>query len=120
MLVYPLFGSSAPADRQHFIRACDADGDDRRSSSQTHGADPAAVAATLALLVGGAMIAASLLRLGFLANFISLPVLIGFMAGVGIVIVVGQLKSLLGVQIESKTTLGTLLELPACCRRRMH
>jgi MFS superfamily sulfate permease-like transporter len=52
------------------------------------------------------------LRLGFLANFISKPVLVGFEAGIGIVILVGQLKSVLGVHVTSKTTVGTLLELP--------
>ncbi len=112
MLVYPLLGSSrllivSTSSSLAMLTATAA-----AQVSQAHGVEPAAVAATLALLVGGVMIAASVLRLGFLANFISLPVLIGFMAGVGIVIIVGQLKSLLGVQIESKTTLGTLLELP--------
>jgi len=77
------------------------------------GADPRAVAAMLALLVGAILVVARVLRLGFLANFISLPVLVGFQAGVGVVIVVGQLKSVLGVHVTSSTTLGTLAELPA-------
>ncbi len=66
-------------------------------------ADPAlliAAASTLALLVGGFLVVAGLLRLGFLANFISDPVLTGFKAGVGLVIVVGQVPKLLGVHIE--------------------
>jgi MFS superfamily sulfate permease-like transporter len=50
--------------------------------------------------------------LGFLANFISKPVLIGFEAGVGVVILIGQLKSVLGVHVASQSTIGTLLELP--------
>lgn len=112
MLVYPLLGSSrllivSTSSSLAMMTAAAA-----AALTQTHGAEPAAIAATLALLVGGVLLAASVLRLGFLANFISLPVLIGFQAGVGIVIVVGQLKSLLGVQVASKTTLGTLLELP--------
>jgi sulfate permease, SulP family len=37
---------------------------------------------------------------------------VGFKAGVGVVIVIGQLKSVLGVSVTSKTTIGTLLELP--------
>ncbi len=68
------------------------------------GADPAhlmAAAATLALLVGGFLLAAGLLRLGFLANFISDPVLTGFKAGIGLVIVVDQVPKLLGVHIEA-------------------
>lgn len=112
MLVYPLLGSSrllivSTSSSLAMMTAAAV-----AALTQTHGAEPAAIAATLALLVGGVLLAASLLRLGFLANLISLPVLIGFQAGVGIVIIVGQLKSLLGVQVASKTTLGTLLELP--------
>ena len=56
--------------------------------------------ATLALLVGLVLIAASVLRLGFVANFISDPVLTGFKAGIGIVIVLDQLPKLLGVHIQ--------------------
>jgi sulfate permease, SulP family len=66
-------------------------------------ADPAhlmGAAATLALLVGGFLIVAGLFRLGFLANFISDPVLTGFKAGVGLLIVVDQVPKLLGVHIE--------------------
>ncbi|RPI64164.1 MAG: SulP family inorganic anion transporter, partial [Lysobacterales bacterium] len=112
MLVYPLLGSSrllivSTSSALAMLTATAA-----ALVSQSNGAEPAAVAPTLALLVGGVLLAASVLRLGFLANFISLPVLIGFQAGVGIVIIVGQLKSLFGVQVESKSTLGSLLELP--------
>jgi sulfate permease, SulP family len=66
-------------------------------------ADPAhlmAAASTLALLVGGFLILAGLLRLGFLANFMSDPVLTGFKAGVGLIIMVDQVPKLLGVHIE--------------------
>jgi sulfate permease, SulP family len=65
--------------------------------------DPAqllAAAATLALLVGVILILAGILRLGFLANFISDPVLTGFKAGIGLVIVVDQVPKLLGVHLE--------------------
>ena len=51
----------------------------------------------LTLMVGGFLILASLLRLGFIANFISEPVLIGFKAGIGIVIVLDQLSKILGI-----------------------
>ena len=52
--------------------------------------------ATLTLLVGAMLCLASLLRLGFIANFISEPVLIGFKAGIGIVIVLDQLPKQIG------------------------
>jgi SulP family sulfate permease len=66
------------------------------------GGDPVALMAAacgLALLVGGFLVASGLLRLGFLANFISDPVLTGFKAGVGLVIVVDQVPKLLGVHV---------------------
>src|SRR5438309_3586589 len=58
-----------------------------------------AAGATLAVLVGAMLIAASVLRLGFIANFISDPVLAGFKAGIGLVIVVDQVPKLLGFHI---------------------
>ena len=70
-------------------------------------------AITLAFLVGAFLLLASLLRLGFLANFISLPVLTGFKAGIGVVIFVSQLGKVLGLSIPSGlsvlATLRTIL-----------
>ncbi len=63
-------------------------------------AEPAALvaaSATLAVLTGLVLLAARLLRLGFVANFISEPVLTGFKAGIGLVIVLDQAPKLLGV-----------------------
>jgi sulfate permease, SulP family len=75
-----------------------------------------AAAATLALLVGGFLILAGVLRLGFLANFISDPILTGFKAGVAVVILVGQVPKLLGVHIDKgrffQTVLATLEHIP--------
>jgi len=62
--------------------------------------DLATAAATLTLLTGVILVVAGLLRLGFVANFISEPVLVGFKAGIGIVIVVDQLPKLLGIHFE--------------------
>lgn len=65
--------------------------------------DAAAVmraSATLTLLTGLILVAAAVLRLGFVANFISEPVLVGFKAGIGIVIVFDQVPKLLGIHIE--------------------
>jgi sulfate permease, SulP family len=66
------------------------------------GADPAAhlrALATLTLLVGAILILAGILRLGFVANFISEPVLVGFKAGIGVVIILDQIPKLLGFHI---------------------
>jgi SulP family sulfate permease len=63
---------------------------------------PLTAAATLSVLVGAMLLLARILRLGFLANFISDPVLTGFKAGVGLVIVVDQLPKLLGIHIHKE------------------
>src|SRR6185436_4617062 len=60
----------------------------------------AAATATLAVLVGAILLVARAFRLGFLANFISDPVLTGFKAGIGFVIVVDQVPKLLGIHIH--------------------
>ena len=58
--------------------------------------------ATLAALTGAMLILAGLLRLGFVANFISTPVLTGFKAGIGLVIVLDQVPKLLGIHIDKQ------------------
>ena len=66
-------------------------------------ADPArllAATATLTLLVGVILMLAAVLRLGFVANFISTPVLVGFKAGIAIVIIVDQVPKLLGLHFD--------------------
>ncbi|KAB2889810.1 MAG: SulP family inorganic anion transporter [Desulfobulbaceae bacterium] len=64
--------------------------------------DPARLltaAVTLTALVGVILLLAAALRLGFVANFISTPVLTGFKAGIGLVIVLDQMPKLLGLHI---------------------
>ena len=56
-----------------------------------------ALTVTLALTTGLLALAAGLLRLGFVANFISEPVLKGFIVGLALTIIVGQIPKLLGV-----------------------
>jgi high affinity sulfate transporter 1 len=67
--------------------------------------DPAkllAATATLVALVGLMLVLAAVLRLGFVANFISTPVLTGFKAGIGLVIVLDQVPKLLGIHITKQ------------------
>ncbi len=66
-------------------------------------------AATLTVLVGAMLALACFLRLGFVANFISEPVLIGFKAGIGVVIVLDQIPKLLGTHIIKATFLKNVL-----------
>lgn len=58
--------------------------------------------ATLAALVGAMLLVARLLKLGFVANFISTPVLTGFKAGIGLVVVLDQAPKLIGVHISKQ------------------
>ena len=57
------------------------------------------LAGLAALLTGVMLLAARLARLGFLANFLSRTVLVGFLTGVGIQVAVGQLPDMLGVTV---------------------
>jgi sulfate permease, SulP family len=56
----------------------------------------------LALLVGLILMLASVLRLGFFADFVSYPVQVGFKAGIGFVIVADQVPKLLGIKIHKE------------------
>jgi MFS superfamily sulfate permease-like transporter len=69
----------------------------------------ALAAATLAVMVGLILVAASVLRLGFVANFISEPVLTGFKSAIGVVIVVDQIPKLLGIHIHKEGFFRDLL-----------
>ena len=61
-----------------------------------------ALCLTLALLVGVFQIAMAIFRMGFLVNFISHPVLIGFTSAAALIIGFSQVKHLLGVAIVSQ------------------
>jgi high affinity sulfate transporter 1 len=71
----------------------------------------AATAVTLSLMTGVALLLASFLKLGNIANFISDPVLTGFKVGLGLVIVADQLPKVLGVHIEKVSFGRDLLSL---------
>ncbi|RKF14582.1 sulfate permease [Roseovarius spongiae] len=63
----------------------------------------AAAALTLAALSGAMLLALGFLRLGFLANFLSHPVIAGFITASGILIAASQLRHILGVEAEGHT-----------------
>ena len=69
------------------------------------------LAGLAALLAGGLLLLARLARLGFLANFLSRTVLIGFLTGVGIQVAAGQLPDMLGVTATGKSTPAKLLDI---------
>jgi high affinity sulfate transporter 1 len=61
----------------------------------------AALAAGLAIVVGAVCIVGYGLKLGFLADLLSRPILIGYMAGVALIMIAGQLEKATGIPIES-------------------
>ncbi len=67
------------------------------------------LAGLAALLAGAMLLVARLARLGFLANFLSRTVLVGFLAGVGIQVAAGQLPDMLGITAAGRQTLPRLL-----------
>lgn len=70
-----------------------------------------AASATLAVMVGLLLMLASLLRLGVVASFISEPVLTGFKAGIGLVIILDQVPKLLGIHFDKGSFIHNLLAL---------
>ena len=110
MAVYAVLGSSRPLSVSTTTTIAILTGAELTQAAP--GADAALllkVASTLALLVGIILVVASILKLGFIANFISDPVLAGFKAGIGLVIVVDQLPKLLGIHIGREPFFRTLL-----------
>jgi high affinity sulfate transporter 1 len=98
MAVYALLGTSRPLSVSTTTTIAILTGAALGPLAPTLGdAGLLAACATLTVLVGILLFAAGLLRLGFVANFISEPVLVGFKAGIGVVIVVDQLPKLLGL-----------------------
>jgi len=68
-----------------------------------------ALAAVLAILVAAFLFLARIARLGFLADFLSSTVLVGFLTGVGIQVAFGQIGGMLGLEAHGHGTLGKIL-----------
>lgn len=73
-------------------------------------AEAAQLAATLALLVAACFLIARVARLGWIADYLSRPVLIGYIHGVAVVLVIGQLGKLLGLDIQAVDPMPQLVE----------
>ncbi|MFN8464207.1 MAG: SulP family inorganic anion transporter [Caldilineaceae bacterium] len=109
MALFAIFGSS-----RHLVVAADS------ATAAIMAAGLAGLAATgspqymayagvLALLAGAFLLIARVVRLGFLADFLSRTVLIGFLTGVGIQVAVGQISGMLGIPGGSSDTVQKLL-----------
>jgi SulP family sulfate permease len=66
----------------------------------------AAAAAALALAVGAVALVGRSLRMGFVADLLSRPVLVGYLAGVGVLMITSQLGTMTGVAIPADDPLG--------------
>ena len=73
--------------------------------------DYAVLAAALAVMVGFALVASGIFRLGWIANLLSMPVTVGFLAGIAVHILVSQLPGVLGVSPPSGPLPSRLLAL---------
>lgn len=109
MTLYALFGSS-----RHLVVGADSATAAILASSIATMAAPGsaewlALAGLLALTAAGFLFLARLVRLGFLADFLSRTVLIGFLSGVGIQVAVGEISGMLGLPGGGHGTVHTLI-----------
>ena len=112
MIVYALFGTSRPLSVSTTSTIAMITATVLGSAIDSNDPyDYVVPAATLAFLVGVFLLLAGFLRLGFISNFISEPVLAGFKAGIGVVIFVGQLGKVLGLELPDDSILETIVAL---------
>ena len=69
------------------------------------------MAATLALLVGGAFFLARTVRLGWVADYLSRAAMVGFVHGVAVILICGQLGKLTGIPIDADRPIGQVIDL---------
>jgi sulfate permease, SulP family len=100
MVVYALLGTSRVLSVSTTTTIAILTGAELGRVAPGGGPELVTASATLAVLVGVLLLLASAIRLGFVANFISEPVLTGFKSGIGLVIVVDQIPKLLGIHID--------------------
>src|SRR6201987_1065620 len=110
LVAFAVFGSS-----RHLVLAADSATAAIFSSSLSHMAEPAnekymALVSMVAMLTAGCLLLARVFKLGFLADFLSRTVLVGFLTGVGIQVGIAMLGGMLGVNVLSHRTLGQLWE----------
>lgn len=99
LVVYAVMGTSRPLSVTTTSTIAILTAGALRQAGATDQGEPRMVvaAASLAALVGTFLLLAAVFRLGMIANFISEPVLTGFKAGIGLVIVIDQVPKLLGI-----------------------
>jgi sulfate permease, SulP family len=111
VVAFSVFGSS-----RHLVVAADSATAAIFSGSLAGMAQPAseaymALAGMVALLTAGFLLVARIFKLGFLADFLSRTVLVGFLTGVGFQVGIAMLGDMLGVAIHSRRTVIQVWEL---------
>lgn len=111
LVAFAVFGSS-----RHLVVAADSATASIFASGLSGMAAPESahymdLVAVVALLTAGLLLLARIFRLGFLADFLSRTVLVGFLTGVGFQVGIAMLGGLLGIAVESPRTVGQLWEI---------
>jgi high affinity sulfate transporter 1 len=106
LVVYALFGSSSRLSLGPESTSALLVGAAVATLAARYDTPPEDIAAALAVAVGAVGLCAWLIRLGFLADLLSRPVLVGYMTGVAVVMVVGQLPGLMGIPSAHHDTVG--------------
>lgn len=110
MLIYTLLGSSpqlsvGPESTTAVMTAAAI-----APIAASDGRNYASLSSSLALLVGLVCIVGAFVRLGFLADLLSKPILVGYMAGVAIIMIAGQLGKISGMSIQAESIFGQIQE----------
>ncbi len=104
-IAFAALGSS-----RHLVVAADSGTAAILAAALTHMAAPgsalySSLAATTALLTAGMLLLARIFRLGFLADFLSRTVLVGFLTGVGVQVAIAMLADMLGIAVDARNTI---------------
>ena len=109
IVLYAIFGAS-----RHLVVGADSATAALLAAGLTPIAIPAsshyvALAGLVAVMTGAWLLIARVLKLGFVASFLSSTLLVGFLMGVGISVAVSQLPKMLGLTLHAHGTLGTMV-----------
>ncbi len=110
IVLYAIFGSS-----RHLVVGADSATAALLAAGLTPIAVPAssqyvALAGLVAVMTGGWLLIARVLKLGFVASFLSSTLLVGFLMGVGITVVMSQLPTMLGLTLHAHGTINTMID----------
>ena len=117
-LLLPLVGFAVFGSSRHLVVAADSATAAIMAGSLSHSAVPAsavyvALASMVALLTGGYLLLARIFKLGFLADFLSRTVLVGFLTGVGFQVGIAMLSDMFGSAVTSRYSLVQLWQICA-------